>query len=1153
MRRPLLTLLLCGALATGLLAGTPVTARAETTSVTVAGSLQDELGCPADWQPDCAATHLAQVPGTSSWQATFDVPAGSYEFKIAVNDSWEVNYGAGGAANGANLPLALVSDASLVFSFDAETHAIGVRPVELAGATSRADRRLARDSLRRPLTDERYYFVMADRFANGNPGNDDGGLAGGRLETGFDPTDKGFYHGGDLAGLIGKLDYIKGLGTTAIWLTPSFKNRPVQGTAGNESAGYHGYWITDFTQIDPHLGTNADMRRLIRLAHAKGMKVFFDIITNHTADVIDYAEGQYSYVSTETDPYTDAAGDVFDPAAVAGDPDFPALDVDSSFPYTPVFRTEADETVKVPGWLNDRTLYHNRGDSTFAGESSEYGDFIGLDDLFTENPRVVNGMIDIYKAWVDLGIDGFRIDTVKHVNTEFWQEFSPALLERARSIGNRDFFMFGEVFDARPEYLSTFTTRARLQATLDFGFQAQAQAFALGQGTTRLRDLYAADDYYTDADSNAYQLPTFLGNHDMGRIAYLLRAGGVAGDADLMKRVQLANALMYLTRGQPIVYYGDEQGFIGAGGDKDARQDMFATGTEQYATEPVLGDSPGAKDRFNPGAPLYRHIRRLAALRQAHPALADGAQVHRYASARAGVYAFSRVDRRTGVEYVVALNNATTAKSATFDTFNAHERFSPLYGSNTALRSDHDGRVTVRVPALSAVVFKARTRVDRGWRPTVPLLTAPAPGGVVGGRAEISAELNTDKFAQASFWYRPVGTSDWRQLGTDDNAPYRVFHDVTQFAMGTLLEYRVVVQDAAGRISATGSYGIVGTPAASGGDDGTVGPVTQPDAVSVPGDHNSEMGCVDGNGAAEDWAPGCDQAQLTLSAADQVWKGSFTLPAGEYAYKAALNGTWDENYGAGGVRNGDNISYTNPGTVTFYYDHRTHYVTSDAQGDLITAPGSWNSELGCGTDWAPDCMRPWLQDPDGDGTFTWASSELPAGSYEFKVAHNLGWDESYPADNVAVTVPADGMVVRVSYDLSGHTVATSVTRPTTEPSLEQTRGVWLSPGLIAWPADALPVDPSRLEFRLHWGEPGSLQVDAEDITGGGSALLRHDRRGLPDSVLATRPELTGYLALRPDAGVRRQLPELAAGDVAVGAYAGGRLVDAGLVDATAVD
>ena len=105
------------------------------------------------------------------------------------------------------------------------------------------------------------------------------------------PTDKGFYHGGDIDGLVSQLDYIEGLGTTAIWLTPAFKNRPVQGVEPDISAGYHGYWITDFTQIDPHLGTNDDLRTLVDEAHARGIKVFFDIITNHTADVIGYAGG----------------------------------------------------------------------------------------------------------------------------------------------------------------------------------------------------------------------------------------------------------------------------------------------------------------------------------------------------------------------------------------------------------------------------------------------------------------------------------------------------------------------------------------------------------------------------------------------------------------------------------------------------------------------------------------------------------------------------------------------------------------------------------------------------------------------------------------------------------------------------------------------
>ena len=120
------------------------------------------------------------------------------------------------------------------------------------------------------MTDENFYFVMADRFENGDTANDHGGPARATaLVSGFDPTAKGFYHGGDLEGLLQRIDYIQGLGTTSIWLTPSFKNKAVQLEDG-PSAGYHGYWITDFTQIDPHLGTNADLRALVDAAHARG-------------------------------------------------------------------------------------------------------------------------------------------------------------------------------------------------------------------------------------------------------------------------------------------------------------------------------------------------------------------------------------------------------------------------------------------------------------------------------------------------------------------------------------------------------------------------------------------------------------------------------------------------------------------------------------------------------------------------------------------------------------------------------------------------------------------------------------------------------------------------------------------------------------------
>ena len=191
---------------------------------------------------------------------------------------------------------------------------------------------------RDPIQDDVFYFVMPDRFANGDPANDTGGIPGDRLDHGFDPTDKGFFHGGDLAGLTAQLDYLQQMGTTAIWMTPVFKNNPVQGSGADISAGYHGYWYVDMTQFDPHFGTNAELEALIDAAHARGIKVFFDIITNHTADIIDYEEGTYGYRDKENYPYRDASGVEFDDRDYVGTGTFPTLDPAISFPYTPVRR-----------------------------------------------------------------------------------------------------------------------------------------------------------------------------------------------------------------------------------------------------------------------------------------------------------------------------------------------------------------------------------------------------------------------------------------------------------------------------------------------------------------------------------------------------------------------------------------------------------------------------------------------------------------------------------------------------------------------------------------------------------------------------------------------------------------------------------------------
>jgi alpha-amylase len=678
---------------------------------------------------------------------------------------------------------------------------------------------------------------MPDRFANGDSSNDRGGLSGPREVTGFDPTRKGWYHGGDLKGLISKLDYIKGLGTTAIWLTPSFKNKPVQGLGTPyPSAGYHGYWITDFTRIDPHLGTNQDLRELIAGAHSRGMKVFFDIITNHTADVIDYAEKRYDYVSKKDSPYRDASGNVFDDRAFAGKDTFPVLDPNVSFPYHPVLAA-GDEHVKVPDWLNDVTLYHNRGNSTFSGESSTYGDFAGLDDLFTENVKVVRGMEQIYDAWIrNFDVDGFRIDTMKHVNLEFWQQFLPHILATARSVGKTQFFAFGENFDlASNPFISRFSTAGRSQAVLDFPFQQQAREFAASHPTDQLRELFAQDDWFTDADSNAYQLPTFLGNHDMGHIGMFLRDdNNGAPESELLKRDVLAHELMYFSRGNPVVYFGDEQGFTGAGNDQAARQDMFASQDSEYnnidddgidpnngqnlndggKNDNIGSDVTPAADNFDPSHPLYRTIAALAQLRHVNPALADGAQQTRYSSPAPGIFAFSRTDARDQIEYVVALNNATTDWTATIPTYSRLMPFFRLWGDGPQrLKTARDKTLEVTVPALSAVVYRAAHRLERSQAaPAIALRVDPQ----VSGRPQVAADVSGDSLYQVSFHARTAG-GRWTLLGTDDNAPYRVYPDLSGYAVGTSVELAAVVRDNAGHVSAARATTTVVAPAGGGG------------------------------------------------------------------------------------------------------------------------------------------------------------------------------------------------------------------------------------------------------------------------------------------------------------------------------------------------
>ncbi len=593
----------------------------------------------------------------------------------------------------------------------------------LAGAPARGNAAAAPAPLaERQLEDEIIYFVLPDRFENGDPANDRGGLKGGPLQHGFDPTHKGFYHGGDLKGLTARLDYIQNMGVTAIWFAPIFKNKPVQGKPGEESAGYHGYWVTDFTSVDPHFGTNAEFKAFVDAAHARGMKVYMDIITNHTADVIGYAEGEatgYAYRGKGDYPFSrrgGPGGKVINQGFAGDDNPDPAnwaKLTDPSFAYTPVV-PEAEKNVKVPAWLNDVTLYHNRGNSHWIGESSVYGDFSGLDDLATEHPRVVSGMIDIFGKWIDdYGIDGFRIDTAKHVNPEFWQQFVPAMLKRAEAKGIGHFHIFGEIAYEEP----TATIAAQVMAesglpyALDMGFAKAAQMVASGKASPRLMaEFLQQDAIYPGGAKTATGLPTFLGNHDFGRFSMFVRAmSGNADEATLLARVKLGHAMMFLLRGVPTVYYGDEQGFISDGNDQLAREDMFPSLTAAYNDNNLIGsDATTAQSNFDPAHPLYRLIAELSAARTASPALRRGLSTLRgFSETAPGLLAVERHDPDSGQRVLAVFNTGETPLSQTVEVSYRARGVAPLVGPcPAALVSSGSVRITLPAFGFAACVLE---------------------------------------------------------------------------------------------------------------------------------------------------------------------------------------------------------------------------------------------------------------------------------------------------------------------------------------------------------------------------------------------------------------------------------------------------------------
>ena len=602
------------------------------------------------------------------------------------------------------------------------------------------------------LSQDLIYFVMPDRYKDGDKKNNDNG--------GFNTSLTAFYHGGDLKGLTGTcepgddgLARIKSLGFTAVWLTPVITQQEAIGAG----SGYHGYWGVDFLNVDPHLGTNADMADFSKCAKKLGLKVILDVVTNHTGDVIKYL-GNSPYIPAES------------------------------------------KKLKNPAWLNDINNYHNVGDMGSCwgvGNCTKLGDFYGLDDLATEKPVVYKGWAEVYGKWISTyGISGFRVDTARHVDDKFFKNWSPLIQATANKSNIKDFTIFGEVFDYSTFNLMTYVRQNKIQTVLDFPFQAKATEYASGySNAASLTTLFENDDYYTSAQSSASNLITFLGNHDVGRAGYIISSKRIQPADQLLPRTNLANALMYFSRGIPVVYYGDEVGMTGTNSGKDqfARQDMFATDIEIWKNEVRIGGSPiGNGDAFTATSqsPVAQYLIKLAQIRKENPALANGPMLERFS--KYALYVISKKDVVENKEYLVAFNNSDTDEVVEVTTATSAGGWSKILGSTYV--TTNQNKVTFTVPALSTIVLKANSPIDQFATKFTKLSTSMDD---LTGFYKVKAGINSKDFLSVEFFARNAGSTKWISQGVDTGAPYSIFLDPIDFPKKKI-EIRAIARNSKG-------------------------------------------------------------------------------------------------------------------------------------------------------------------------------------------------------------------------------------------------------------------------------------------------------------------------------------------------------------------
>jgi len=447
------------------------------------------------------------------------------------------------------------------------------------------------------------YFLLVDRFDNnqeGLPRYDPASTPRGRQ------SEQGkLFQGGNLRGITRRLDYIQGLGANGIWLSPIFKNRR------EKADSYHGYGIQNFLEVDPRFGTLEDLQELVRQAHARGMYVIQDIIINHTGDNWAYP-GDFPY-----DYWKEAPGPFDFGFWREPDPAVGLQDDDAVWPLD----------LQRPECYKRRGQIRNWND----GEEAMHGDFLSLKELATSAPSVLDALIKIHKYWIAVtDIDGFRLDTVKHLEDSATAIFCNAVREYAKRIGKHNFFIFGEVVadDATLQRYIGRNSRIEgtnerfpsLDACLDFPLYFSLEEVIKGflNPSVLIERYERFKTSYADHGAAAQYFVTFVDNHDQMARPYRRFMHG----NPYPEQAVLVAGYLLTSQGVPCLYYGTEQGFDG-GGDHDS-----------YVRECMFGGQWGAFDTtghhcFNPNHPIYRSIARIAAIRQAEPALRYGRQYFR--------------------------------------------------------------------------------------------------------------------------------------------------------------------------------------------------------------------------------------------------------------------------------------------------------------------------------------------------------------------------------------------------------------------------------------------------------------------------------------------------------------------------------------------